>query len=46
MNTPRSRATFDEARRHLETLDEAFVPIQNPPELHLFEVYAALAFRT
>jgi hypothetical protein len=40
------RNHFEHARKHLSTLAVAFVEIDNPVELYVFEVYAAMALDT
>lgn len=40
------RAAFEEAQAYLRGLSVAAVCIDNAPELHVFEAYAAMAFRT
>jgi hypothetical protein len=46
MATPRFHAAFTEAQRYISELHVAFVPIENPLELYVFEAYAALSLRT
>jgi hypothetical protein len=46
MKEPAFAKIFAEKRAYLRTLGVATVAIENPVELHIFEVYAALTFRT
>jgi hypothetical protein len=46
MAIPAFRAAFAEAQRYIGGLRVAFIPIQNPLELYVFEAYAALSLGT
>ena len=46
MNNPTFRSAFEGAQHHLRQLHVAFVEIENPLELYLFEPYAAIEFGT
>jgi len=46
MQNPKFRARFEEARSYLLTLNVAFVEIENPLELYLFEPYCAMKLDT
>ena len=40
------RAAFEKAKERLKRMSVAFIDIQNPLELHLFEAYCAMALDT
>lgn len=46
MATPKFLAAFDEAQKHLRCLSVAFIAIDNPLELYVFEAYAAMSLGT
>jgi len=46
MQRPIFRKAFDLAQKYLHSLDVAFVEIENPLELYVFEAFAAIEFRT
>lgn len=46
MATPKFRAAFDEAQKYLRGLSVAFIAIDNPLELYVFEAYAAMSLGT
>ena len=46
MNQPTFQREFDEAQLYLRSLQVAFIEIQNPLELYVFEVYAAIELDT
>jgi hypothetical protein len=46
MGTPKFREAFDGARQYLASLSIAFIEIDNPLELYVFEAYAAMSLRT
>ncbi len=46
MATPAFQAAFAEAQRYLGRLNVAFIAIENPLELYLFEAYAAMSLAT
>ena len=46
MAVPRFQSAFKEAQAYLSRLEVAYVAIENPPELYVFEAYAAVALRT
>lgn len=46
MANKRFRAAFEQERGGIRAMDVAVVEIENPVELYLFEVYAALELRT
>jgi hypothetical protein len=46
MADARFREAFQDAQAYLVGLDIAYVDIENPLELYLFEAYAAIAFAT
>jgi hypothetical protein len=39
-------AAFEQEKSRIRAMDVAVVPVENPVELYLFEVYAALELRT
>lgn len=46
MATPKFREAFDQAKEYLRSLSVAFIPIENPLELYVFEVYASMSLGT
>lgn len=46
MANKKFRAAFEQERARIRNTDVAVIEIENPVELYLFEVYAALELRT
>lgn len=46
MAVPRFQSAFKEAQAYLSRLEVAYVAIENPLELYVFEAYTAVALRT
>lgn len=46
MSKPEFRTVFDRVRTDLRKMSVAFIEIENPVELYLFEAYAALSLHT
>lgn len=46
MATPGFQAAFTQAQEYLRGLTVAFIPIENPLELYVFEAYAAMSLGT
>lgn len=46
MSDAKFRRAFEREQARIRAMDVAVVPIENPVELYLFEVYAALELRT
>jgi hypothetical protein len=46
MKAPKFVEVFERKRERLRTMDVATIPIENPVELYVFEVYAAMTLGT
>jgi hypothetical protein len=46
MAMPEFRLAFDDAQQYLRALSVAFIAIENPLELYVFEAYAAMSLHT